>query len=48
MNRAELAEALNKSGRTISRKLGHLVKIGLVSIEGSKYDKTHTYSLKEH
>ena len=48
MNRAELAEALNKSGRTISRKLGHLVEIGLVSIEGSKYDKAHTYSLKEH
>ena len=48
MNRAELAEALNKSGRTISRKLGRLVEIGLVSIEGSKYDKAHTYSLKEH
>ena len=45
--RTEIAKSLEIADRTISRKLNHLIELDAVSINGSKYDKNHTYSLNE-
>ena len=45
IGRAEVAKILGKADRTISRKLSHLIELDIISINGSKYDKNHTYSL---
>lgn len=45
IGRAEVAKSLGKADRTISRKLSHLIELDIISINGSKYDKNHTYSL---
>ena len=47
LGRAEIAKSLEIADRTISRKLNHLIELDAVSINGSKYDKNHTYSLNE-
>lgn len=47
LGRAEIAKSLEIPDRTISRKLNHLIELDAVSINGSKYDKNHTYSLNE-
>lgn len=47
-NRTQLSELLKLSDRTVSRRLSRLVEKGVVVINGSKYDKTHTYSLNNN
>lgn len=45
VSRAHIVEVVGKSDRTISRKLRRLVELEAVRINGSKYDKNHTYSI---
>ncbi len=46
-NRAGLVDITGKSVRTVSRILNRLVELGVVSINGNKYSKNHTYSINE-
>ncbi|MBQ8924242.1 MAG: putative DNA binding domain-containing protein, partial [Lachnospiraceae bacterium] len=46
LGRSDIVRIIGSSDRTISRKLNHLIEIGLVEINGNKYDKNHTYSLQ--
>ena len=47
IGRAEVAMSLEMADRTISRKINHLIELDAISINGRKYDKNHSYSLKE-
>jgi len=46
LGRAKIVEEIKQSDRTVSRKLSHLVEMGIIVVNGNKYDKNHTYSLK--
>jgi ATP-dependent DNA helicase RecG len=45
VSKADIAAVIEKSDRTIARKLSHLLKMEVVKLNGNKYDKTHTYSV---
>ena len=47
ISRADIAGNLGMSDRTTSRRLNHLVELDVIRINGSKYDKNHTYALNE-
>jgi predicted HTH transcriptional regulator len=44
VSKADIAAVIEKSDRTIARKLSHLLQLEVVKLNGNKYDKTHTYS----
>ena len=46
VTRSELCEISKKSNATISKRLNHLLDMGIIVINGNKYDAAHTYSLK--
>lgn len=46
VTRSELCEISKKSNATISKRLNHLLDMGIIMINGNKYDAAHTYSLK--
>ena len=46
VTRYELCEISKKSNATISKRLNHLFDMGIIVINGNKYDAAHTYSLK--
>lgn len=46
VTRSELGEITKKSNGTVSKRLKHLLDMEIISINGNKYDSTHTYSLK--
>ena len=46
VTRSELCEISKKSNATISKRLNHLFDMGIIVINGNKYDAAHTYSLK--
>lgn len=46
VTRSELCETAKKSNATISKRLNHLLDMGIITINGNKYDAAHTYSLK--
>jgi ATP-dependent DNA helicase RecG len=45
VSKADIAAVIEKSDRTIARKLSHLLQMEVVKLNGNKYDKTHTYSV---
>ncbi len=45
VSRAELENVTGKNGRTITRRLKHLMEIGIVRRVGNKYDAAHTYEI---
>ena len=46
VTRSELCKIAKKSNATISKRLNHLLDMGIITINGNKYDAAHTYSLK--
>jgi ATP-dependent DNA helicase RecG len=47
VSKAYIAEVTGKAGRTIARKLNHLLQMDVVKLNGNKYDKNHTYSINK-
>jgi ATP-dependent DNA helicase RecG len=47
VSKAYIAEVTGKAGRTIARKLNHLLQMEVVKLNGNKYDKNHTYSINK-
>lgn len=45
VTRAELADYTNKSSNTISTRLNHLIELGVIRRNGTKYDPKQTYEM---
>lgn len=45
VTRQELCSFCEKSNATVTKRLNHLIELGLINRDGNKYDPNHTYAL---